>query len=262
MTPATPQPEVENPFGAYGHGFETRRSWLSSLAASSGVYLALGLLAASITATTTIIERKKPVEVKFVEKTVKPPPPPVAAPKPVDPKPATPPKVETKQAAPAAVVPKDMKVRKLDKPPPAKELIAPTDVPLEAAPEGDASQDSIGVYGDGAGDAAGLEGGQGSGIPGGLVTNPDVLAQATVRPEPPYPDDMLVAGRQATVVLKCVVLADGTVFRIDVVSGEEPFLAAAMETIKTRWKFEPGKLRGRNVNTMQTVTVNFKIMVG
>lgn len=262
-----PSTGADNPFGSFGHEFESRRSWVSSLAASSTVYVLLGLVAASVTATKTYIERKKPVPVKFVEKVVKPPPPappmPKEPPKPVELKPPPPPKLEARQQAPNPAVPKDLKVRKLDTPPPPKELVAPTEMPQTAPAEADPSLDQgIAVYGDGRGDATGLEGGYGSGIAAGIVDNPDVLAQAVSKPDPAYPEDMLVAGRQATVVLKCVVLADGTVHSVEVLEGEEPFTTAAIEAIKKKWKFEPGKLRGRNVNSVQTVTVNFKILVG
>jgi hypothetical protein len=65
-------------FSAYGHGDQLQRSWTSSLLASSSIYVLVGLLIAALSATKTIVERKKAVEVKFVEKVVKEPPPPGA----------------------------------------------------------------------------------------------------------------------------------------------------------------------------------------
>lgn len=253
--------EVSNPFGSYGRGVETQRSWLSSLLASSGVYLLIGIVLASGVATQRIIERKKPVQVKFVEKVVKPVPPPPTAPKPLELKPP-PPQVLQKQAAPPPPIPKDLKVRKLDKPPPPKELVAPKDMPLDAAPETDASLDQgIAVYGDGAGDAAGLEGGYGAGVPGGIVGKPDKRAVASVRPEPPYPPVALSEGREGSVVLRCVVLANGKTHSCEAVQGDEPFVSSAIETIKGRWAWNPGELQGRSVNVVESVVVNFKIQV-
>ena len=250
----------EVPFGSYGHEFKSGGSWGSSIAASGTIYVLLGILLASGMATKSYIERKKPVEVKFVEK-VAPPPPPAPAPKPVEAKPIEP-KVIPKQTAPAAVVPKDLKVRKLDKPAPPKELVAPKDMPLSAAPETDAALDQgIAVYGDGAGDAAGLEGGSG-GIPGGIVEHPDTIAVASVRPEPPYPSGALSEGREGSVLLRCVVLANGKTHSCEVVQGDGDFANTAMDTIKTKWEWKPGELQGRPVNTVQSVVVNFKIQVG
>jgi protein TonB len=255
------QLDDESPFGSYGHGFTTQGSWASSLAASSTIYVLLGLLLASGMATKTYIERKKPVAVKFVEKVVKPPPiaPPQA--KPLEAKPIEP-KVLPKQAAPAAAVPKDMKVRKLDKPPPPKELVAPKDMPLEAAPETDASLDQgIAVYGDGPGDAAGLEGGAG-GFAGGIVQNPDTRAVAAVRPNPPYPPVALSEGREGSVLLRCIVLANGKTHSCEVIDGDKEFGSSAVDTVKNQWEWRPAELKGKAVNVIQSVVVNFKIQVG
>jgi TonB family protein len=256
---STPSQVDEAPFGSYGHEFKSGGSWGSSLAASSTIYVLLGILLASGMATKSYIERKKPVEVKFVQKVA--PPAPAPAPKPVEAKPIEP-KVIPKQTAPAAVVPKDMKVRRLDKPVPPKELVAPKEMPLSAAPETDASLDQgIAVYGDGAGDAAGLEGGSG-GIPGGIVAHPDTIAVASVRPEPPYPPAALSQGREGSVRLRCIVLANGKTHSCEVVDGDGDFANTAVDTIRARWEWKPAELQGRPVNTVQSVVVNFKIQVG
>jgi TonB family protein len=251
----------ESPFGSYGQDVRTSGSWASSLLASSGIYVLLGIVLASGMATKTYIERKKPVPVKFVEKVAKPRPVAPPPPKPVETKPIEP-KVLPKQAAPAPVVPKDMKVRKLDKPPPPKELVAPKDMPLDAAPEADPSLDQgIAVYGDGPGDAAGLEGGAG-GIPGGIVSNPDKLAIAAVRPEPPYPPKALAEGREGSVLLRCVVLANGKTHSCEVMDGDSEFADTAVETVRAKWEWNPAELAGKAVNAVQSVVVNFKIQVG
>ena len=259
MTSANPFDD-ESPFGSYGHDFKTSGSWGSSLVASSTIYVLVGIVLASGMATKTYIERKKPVPVKFVEKVVKPRP--VApTPKPIEVKPIEP-KVLPRQATPAPAVPKDMKIRKLDKPPPPKELVAPKDMPLDAAPEADASLDQgIAVYGDGPGDAAGLEGGFG-GIPGGIVSNPDRRAIASVRPDPPYPSTALSEGREGSVILRCVILANGKTHSCEVVNGDGDFVNTAVDTVKTRWEWQPAELQGKAVNAIQSVVVNFRIQVG
>lgn len=251
----------ESPFGSYGHDFKTSGSWGSSLVASSAIYVLIGIVLASGVATKTYMERKKPVQVKFVEKVAKTRPVAPPPPKPIEVKPIDP-KVLPKQAAPAPAIPKDMKVRKLDKPPPPKELVAPKDMPLDAAPEADASLDQgIAVYGDGPGDAAGLEGGSG-GIPGGIVQNPDTRAIAAVRPDPPYPSAALSEGREGSVLLRCVVLANGKTHSCEVVDGDGDFANTAVDTVKSRWEWKPAELQGKAVNAIQSVVVNFKIQVG
>ena len=63
-------------FGAYSAEAGSPRQWIASLAASSTIYVAIGIAALTIgTATTKIVQEKK-VDLKFVEKVVQEPPPP------------------------------------------------------------------------------------------------------------------------------------------------------------------------------------------
>src|SRR4029453_7422297 len=68
---------AEQAFGSFAHYGESadKGSWLSSLAASSFIYVLIGLAVLSIPVTQHVIEKRKPVQVKFVERLVKPPPP-------------------------------------------------------------------------------------------------------------------------------------------------------------------------------------------
>ena len=61
-------------FGAYGAAQRRSGSWYSSLAASSVIYIVIGLLVLSIPVTKHIIQ-SKPIQLTFVEKVVKAPPP-------------------------------------------------------------------------------------------------------------------------------------------------------------------------------------------
>src|SRR2546425_11108743 len=107
-------------FSAFGApaDVEGARPWLASLAASSVIYVALGAAIVLMGTATKRIVQDKRVDVTFVERIVKeqpppPPPEPVPAPAPQAP------------AAMAPVVRPDQKIRKLEKPPPPKELVAP-----------------------------------------------------------------------------------------------------------------------------------------
>src|SRR5262249_57381622 len=113
-----------------------------------------------------VIQARKRVEIKFVERVVKAPPPvDIPQPKIAEPKPlvAPPTQVITRPKAPAAAAPivrPDQKIRRVDKPPPPKKLEVPKEMP-KPAEEVDPERDKgIAVGGDGAtGDVAGPEGG-------------------------------------------------------------------------------------------------------
>ena len=255
--------------GSYGAGGASR-PWLSSLFASSGLYLlVIGVLV--LFSATSVIVKKVPVAITFVEKIIKPSPPPPPPPPVVEaPKPTPPPAVQPKAAAALApVVRPDQKIRKLDKPPPPKELVAPKEMPKQAAPEADPSQDKgVAVYGDpipGKGDPAGLEGGVAKGgrlggIAGGAVDLP-AGAQPPVRsggPLPLYPRQAKVAELEGTVVLKIIVLVDGSVSKVEVVSGTEPFIAAAVRAVK-EWRYRPARQDGQPIAVFHTVRIPFTL---
>jgi protein TonB len=248
-------------FGSFVGGERLQRSWLSSLAASSTIYVAVIALLVAISATKTIVEKKKAVELTFVEKVMKEPPPPPTPP---------PPAPEAKPLPPAAaapISPKDMKVRKLDAPPKRKELVAPKEMPKEKPKEADPSEDKgIAVYGDAdKGDPAGLEGGQKGGMAGGQVGGAIALPEDADAPvplasneKPPYPADARSAGKQGTVILRVVILADGSVGKVDVMRGDEPFASAAADAVK-KWHFQPARHQGQPITIYQMITIPFRL---
>jgi periplasmic protein TonB len=249
-------------FGSYGRGPTTHRSWLSSLMASSAIYVAVIALIVALSATKTIIEKTKPVELKFVEKVVKEPPPP---PPPVEVKPEIKPQPP---AAAAPVVRPDQKIRRLDKPPPPKKMVAPTEMPQAAPKEADPSEDKgIAVYGEGGkGDPAGLEGGVSKGgVAGGEVGGAVALPEDAVPPmpsesndKPTYPQEARATGQQGTVVLKVTILADGTVAKVEVLRGEEPFKSAAVAAVK-KWKYSPAMHKGQPITVYRIIQIPFKL---
>jgi len=256
----SPATGAGRPFGGYGEDHGDQRSWVASLATSSILYVLLAAIVAVIGGRQVAKVAEKVVDVTFVRKKIIEPP----APPPViqeQPKAVPPPEVKAKPAA-APVVRPDQKIRKLDAPPPPKELVAPKDMPTDAAPEADPSLDQgIAVYGDGAGDVAGLEGGvaggRGAGS-GGMVEDADPPVPAADNRVPEYPAEMIAAGRMATVQLRLLILADGTVKDVRVMRGDEPFVAAVMKVVKT-WKFTPAKYRGQPVSYVHVIEVPFKL---
>jgi protein TonB len=247
-------------FGCYGRQTAAPRDWATSFLASTGIYVALVLLAVTLGSAAKKVVRAVAVDVKFVEKIVNEPPPPPPQPV-VDLKPQAP-------AAAAPVVRPDQKIRRLDKPPPPKEMVAPKAMPEAAPREADPSEDKgVAVYGeDGKGDPAGLEGGvtQG-GVVGGQVGGAIALPEDAIAPTPsktnaipPYPQEARAGGRTGTVVLKVIILADGSVGRVEVLRGEEPFVSAALGAIKN-WKYEPARYKGQAISVYRIIQIPFKL---
>lgn len=235
-------------FGAYAGTVDAPRHWAMSLAASTAIYVGIALTAMALGSATRRMVSAPAVEVTFVEKVVKepPPPPPVAA-REVPPPPAA-----------APVVRPDQKIRRLDKPPPPKELVAPKDMPTQAPAEADPSQDKgIAVYGDGNNfDPAGLEGGSAAAIALPEEAIPPMPVKTNAVPQ--YPQEARAAGKMGTVVLKVVILADGTVGKVEVMRGDEPFVSAALETVKG-WKYQPARFKGQAITVYRIIQIPFKL---
>lgn len=243
------------------------RSWITASLSSLVIYAAIGVAMVLIgSATKHVVAPEKEVDVTFVEKVVKPPPPPPPPPAQPAPKP-----VEVKPPAAAApVVRPDQKVRKLDKPPPVKKMVAPKEMPKAPPKEADPSLDKgVAVYGEpGRGDPAGLEGGVSQGgVVGGTVGGAVALPEDAVAPRPlasnavpPYPQQARASGKTGTVVLKVVILADGSVADVEVMRGEEPFVSAAVETVKS-WRYEPALHKGQPITVYRVIRIPFKLTV-
>lgn len=248
-------------FASYSGEEHGTHNWLAALASSSVIYVLLAVAAIVIGRTAQKIVQEKPVDVTFVEKVaIEPPPPP--PPPIVEAKPAPPP------AAAAPVIPKDMKVRKLDKPPPPKELLAPKEMPQDAPKEADPSLDKgVAVYGEGEGDPAGLEGGQAGGVAGGIVGGAIALPEDAdppvpdkANPVPEYPTEARASGKTGMVILKVVILADGSVGDVQLMRGDEPFASSAMKAVKG-WKYKPAYFKGQPITVYRIIQIPFKLTV-
>jgi periplasmic protein TonB len=255
---------ASSPFGAFAPERRRRsRRWLVSLLVSSTIY---GVAVAAIVlfggAPMTRVAQKM-VDVTFVEKIARPEPPPAPPP---PPKPEVKPQPLPATAAP--VVPPHQIVRRLEKPPPPKPMVAPRRMPKEPPPEADPREDKgVAALGDeGKQDPAGLEGGttQGGvvgGVAGGAIELPDDAIPPRPKSSnaiPPYPQEARADGRTGVVVLEIVVLADGSVDKVRVVRGDEPFASAAVNTVKT-WKYEPARFKGQPISVYKTFQVTFKL---
>lgn len=242
-------------FASYGDAGESPSSWGTALLSSSTIYAAVAIAALILGSAAHKAVTEKPIDLTFTEKIAKPEPPP--------------PPIEVKAAPPPAaapVVPKNMKVRQLDKPPPPKEMVAPKEMPKEAPREADPSQDKgIAVYGEpGDGDPAGLEGGTRGGVAGGHVgaialpedaEPPMPLKTNTV---PSYPQAAKATGKTGTVILKVIIQADGRVAEVQVMRGDEPFVGAAVTAVKS-WRYEPARYKGQPITVYRIIQIPFKL---
>lgn len=129
--------------------------------------------------------------------------------------------------------------------------------------EASASTGAGGGSGAGAGQGSGLEQGTGGGLGGGVfrpgsgVVNPRIVREV----KPQYTADAMRAKVQGTVLLECVVLADGTVGRIDVVRSLDPTFGLDLEAVKAarQWRFQPGTRFGEPVNVLVTIELTFTL---
>ena len=85
-----------------------------------------------------------------------------------------------------------------------------------------------------------------------------MLAPMTTNQKPDYPQEAKAAGRESMVVLKIVVQVDGTVGKVDVVRGEEPFLSAAIQAVKA-WTYEPAKYQGKPIAVYRIIQMPFRL---
>jgi len=253
-------------FSSYREPEATQRHWWAAGLGAVGVYVLIGMLVVALTGRTPPRLVPEPrVDLKFIDKVVKAEPPP--------PLPSLPPAVvaappSQPQAAPAAapVVRPEQKVRKLEKPPPVQELVAPREMPVVVPAEADPIEDKgVAVYGEpGTGDPAGLEGGMATGVAGGKVgiieLPPDAVAPRPLRSNAPprYPESARRRGKSGKVKLRIVIYADGTVGTIEIVEGEEPFVSAAREAV-AGWRFTPARREGQAISVYRVIPINFNL---
>lgn len=75
---------------------------------------------------------------------------------------------------------------------------------------------------------------------------------------PEYPDDARKKGREGLVVLRIVVTVDGRVGDVEVLSGDEPFVSAAIAAVKT-WRYSPAMVDGRAEAVHRRVRLPFRL---
>jgi protein TonB len=189
--------------------------------------------------------------------------------------PDPPKKAEVKTDTPKKIsvpAPKEPTPEIKPEPPPVEALNIPAG-PLAAAPvtspgaiESSAATDSTGSgrgTGAGPGQGSGLGPGFGGGVGGGAYRpgNGVNLPVALREVKPQYTADAMRAKVQGTVLLECVVLADGTVGPVEVVRSLDATFGLDQEAIKAakQWRFRPGTRFGEPVSVLVTIELTFTL---
>lgn len=86
----------------------------------------------------------------------------------------------------------------------------------------------------------------------------DVIAPRVIqRVEPRYPQVMIAAKKSATVTTRCIIDKNGTVRDIAVIYSSFPMANESVVAAMQKWRFAPGSLNGRPVDTVFELTVKF-----
>jgi periplasmic protein TonB len=236
---------------------ERRRRWVASGVIAALFYGAVGA-GVALFATSPPPVPDRDLEVSF-EKPVKKEAAPSAAPSPPPPPPAAP-----------ARQPRVTPIK------PARPITVPKEVPKEAPPEADPA--SAAPSGS-AGDEHGVLGGTGPvgeapapppppPPPPPKASGPINLPEGATAPVasrdnamPEYPESERKTGREGQVILKVVVTESGRVTSIQVLRGEEPFVAAALAAVKS-WSYSPAMHDGRPIAVYRILNIPFRMSGG
>lgn len=212
-----------------------------SMAVAAILYGSLAALIIGGTKAATRVVQEDLVQVKFVA-----PPTPEPPPKPPEP---------TAQPAPSTLKPKAKR----------KTLRPPDEVPEEKPKESDAPLAEAEPSGPVDGFTDGVEGGTGTGsAPPPPPPPPPPKAEPTVPPvafkdnvPPPYSAAARRKEIEGIVVVNFLVLENGTVANVKIVSGPEELRESVEKTVLT-WRFEPARRGGKAVRFPQTKQIHFR----
>lgn len=215
-----------------------------------------------------------PTQAKSVDVSFRPPPPPPPPAK-IEHQPPPPPKKVAAPKPPPKPVEAPVVAAPAPTTPAAAAMVAPKEAPKGPPPEAATPVAAIAVAVGGTGDGTGAAVG-GAATPSdddspapvevkAAASGPVNLPEEADPPEPDennaapeYPEVARTTGQEARVVLKVVVEKDGSVGRVQVLKGEEPFVAAAIAAVKG-WRFSPAQLDGQPIAVFLTIPVKFSL---
>ena len=89
------------------------------------------------------------------------------------------------------------------------------------------------------------------------VSRPEAMAAAVSKVQPEYPTIARQVKVQGAVELEAVVAEDGTVEKVNIVSGNAILTRPAAEALK-KWRFKPFTSDGKPVKVLAPVSFDFK----
>ncbi len=137
------------------------------------------------------------------------------------------------------------------------------DSPGDAAGSHSAAVAAIGAVGTAAGSSGGAAAGaRADGDGGGGDPNSIAHADYATNPPPAYPAIARRRAQQGTVTVSVLVGADGSVERAEVAdsSGFDTLDDAALETVRSRWRFVPARHGGLAVESWVLVPIRFALI--
>jgi protein TonB len=90
------------------------------------------------------------------------------------------------------------------------------------------------------------------------VTKSEGLNQATTKVQPEYPAMAKQLKIEGAVELEAVVAENGTVEKVNIISGNPVLTRPAADAVK-KWKFAPFTADGKTVKALVPVSMNFKM---
>jgi TonB family protein len=92
-----------------------------------------------------------------------------------------------------------------------------------------------------------------------IMVRPDIMAgQVIAKVIPKYPDAAKKAKIQGAVLLNAVIGNDGTIEKLQVVSGPKELRASALDAVR-QWMYKPYLLNGNPIAVKTTVTVTYSL---
>lgn len=92
-----------------------------------------------------------------------------------------------------------------------------------------------------------------------LRVAPEIMnARILARVEPVYPEQARREGKQGTARLDAVIAPDGTVRKLQPISGDEVLVQAATDAVG-QWRFEPYRIAGRALEVETAIAIEFRL---
>jgi len=92
-----------------------------------------------------------------------------------------------------------------------------------------------------------------------LRVAPQIMnARLLTRVEPIYPVQARREGKQGTTWLDAVIAADGTVRKVQIISGDDLLAQAAADAVR-QWRFEPYRAAGRALEVETAIPIEFRL---